>query len=375
MMDVIRNRGTNGQFEVVPVHSGELSSKFSINGTTPESKSGTRLCYVNMLDFDHEKGVLDSELWVCNRELTDNKKVIDVRAGRHNGIEASWVDDHRIAYVSREGKGGHMIYVVDADRSEVLFGPIYGALCHDSQQHLIAFGVTPELIRENKNYPQINTAGIYTLDCDTGEIRLVIRTEKLLDFFKKNGLSLTEKPYGTSHIQLNPSATRIMSMWSSQEYRVIASWDMNGEDIRIVHKKPVHQIWYDDASYIATYDDKTDPERRLGKQQMYRYSLDGERLEYLAGLGNHVDGSPDREWYVTDSLNFHDPISIHLYKKGNHEPFALLDSHRYTELVWNTKVHSNPAFSRDGSRVYYTRPVNHTMVKACYIDISEIISD
>jgi hypothetical protein len=371
----IAHCGTNGQFTVVPVNDDMISSKFSINGTSPESKSGKRICYVKMLDFDEHRGVLDSELWVCDRDLSNQRKVIGgVKAGRHNAAEASWVDDDRIAFVSREGAGGHAIYVVDANSGEVLHGPIFGSICHQSQRGLVAFGVTPDEVEANKAYPSIARAGIYTLNCDTGEIRPTIYTDDLLAHFRALGLTPTERPYGTSHIQLNPSATRIMSMWGLKEYRVIASWDMDGQNIRIVHKKPVHQIWYDDESYLATYDDRTDPDRKNGKQQMYRYSQDGKPLEYIAGLGNHVDGSPDREWFVTDSLNFHDPVSLYLFRKGNHEPFMQLDSHRYLHLTWNTKVHSNPTFSRDGKRIYFSRPVSENAVKACYIDISAAIA-
>lgn len=375
MIKPISNRGTNGQFTLVPINDDDISSKFSINGTSPESKSGRRICYVKMLNFDNHTGVLDSELWVCDRDLSNQTKLINVKAGRHNAVEASWIDDDRIVYVSREGFNSHSIFVVDSSNGQVLYGPLYGSVCHQSQQNLVAFGITPSELEANKAFPQITDAGIYTLNCDDGEIRLIIRTDDLLTFFKNCGLNLSERPYGTSHIQINPSATRIMSMWGLEEYRVIASWNMTGEDIRIVHKKPVHQIWYDDESFLATYDDRTDPERRLGRQQMNRYSLDGERIEYIAGLGNHVDVSPDRNWFVTDSLNFHDPVSIYLFRKGNHEPYMQLDSHRYLDLTWKTSVHSNPAFSRDGRRLYFTRPFSDNVIKACYIDLSTTISE
>ncbi|MDB5085178.1 MAG: hypothetical protein JWN30_2064, partial [Bacilli bacterium] len=129
MIKPISNRGTNGQFTLVPINDDDISSKFSINGTSPESKSGTRICYVKMLNFDNHTGVLDSELWVCDRDLSNQTKLINVKAGRHNAVEASWIDDDRIVYVSREGFNSHSIFVVDSSNGQVLYGPLYGSVC------------------------------------------------------------------------------------------------------------------------------------------------------------------------------------------------------------------------------------------------------
>ena len=374
MREIIKHRGTNGEFSLVALHEGRGSSKFSINGTSPENWAGNRICYVSMPYFDLKRDVLCAELWVCATDLSDAHKITDVRAGRHNAVEASWVDDERIAYVSREGPDGHSIFVVDSTNGEVLYGPIFGRICHQARKHLVAFGVTPETALANHLYEEIQKAGIYTLDCDSGEIRLVIPTDKMHAAFQTAGLTLTNHAYSMSHVQINPSATRVMAMWTLAEYRVICSCDMEGGDIRIVHKKPVHQIWFDEESYLATYDDRTDPDRKLGKQQMYRYSLDGEILEYIAGLGNHVDASPDRNWFVTDSLNHSNPVSLYLFQRGHHEPFVQLDSHRFTHLTWETSVHANPTFSRDGTRVYFTRPADPITAKAYFIDISSIVA-
>jgi hypothetical protein len=107
--------------------------------------------------------------------------------------------------------------------------------------------------------------------------------------------------------------------------------------------------------------------------RIMRFSKDGEELEILGGVGNHIDGSPDRKWFVGDRAYPDCPLDIMLYRRGETEPAAILDSHNFQHITWTLQVHPNPTFSRDGRRVYFNRPVSDSKTEAVFADISDII--
>ena len=46
------------------------------------------------------------------------------------------------------------------------------------------------------------------------------------------------------------------------------------------------------------------------------FEQDGPKLETLGGPGNHIDASPDRQWFVKDTSYHQKPITIRLYRRG-----------------------------------------------------------
>jgi hypothetical protein len=147
------------------------------------------------------------------------------------------------------------------------------------------------------------------------------------------------------------------------------------------HPRPFHQLWFDDETYMAV---NLGPDER----RIRRYTQEGERLEVLAGEGNHFDCTSGGNWYVTDSRDRMIPLEIWLYRRGETEPTVVLDRYEsgfLTFPVWSLKCHANPVFARDGRSVYYTRPAEKSMdrtprdymdlfkVEAVRVSIGEII--
>ena len=137
------------------------------------------------------------------------------------------------------------------------------------------------------------------------------------------------------------------------------------------------QLWYDDHTYVAVAGASSDPHP---KREIARWEQDGAKLETLVsaedgtGIGNHIDLSPDREWYVTDSIYRTTPVTVNLYRHGVGTPVTTLDRHTLTHPVWKLRAHANPVFSRDGKRVYFVHAVGETRVQAVYADISALLT-
>ena len=66
-------------------------------------------------------------------------------------------------------------------------------------------------------------------------------------------------------------------------------------------------------------------------------------------------------------------ISVFLYKRGQIEPVACLDTHSFYDCAWKLNIHTNPSFSKDGKRIYFNRPVSEEKAQAMFVDISEFV--
>ena len=45
-------------------------------------------------------------------------------------------------------------------------------------------------------------------------------------------------------------------------------------------------------------------------------------------------------------------------------------SHSFKNVTWDMRAHVNPAFSRDGKRLYYNRATSDAMNEVWYADLS-----
>jgi hypothetical protein len=364
---------------IVPVDAGAESTLFSWNGTCPESPDGRRLAYLK-LQGPAGEGVqtIPAELWICDAGLADRRPVFEMPmtcAGfPHNGAMASWIDDCRLVFRQLTGSGPR-IYGLNVDTGEQLFAPLVGALGHEAICGLVPFGIYPEHVGHNPAYPGIRGEGLYLLRCGSGEVERVASTDELIAFATSRGFTPHENTRRLAHEMLNPAATKVMVRFSLAECLSLLAVDLESGEKTLLPYKPLHQLWYDDQTYAAVAGASDDPHP---KREIARWAQDGTRLETLvsaegAGVGNHIGLSPDRRWYVTDSIYHSNPVTVELYRRGNGRPVATLDRHALTRPVWAWRAHANPVFSRDGQRVYFVRPFEETGVQAVYVDISPLV--
>lgn len=360
--------------KITRICEGGFSTLLGMNGGQPESPDGKRIVYARKECLDGENSQ-KTEIWVCDRDTLENHRhIFTVSCGNHNGPSATFLDNSKIVF--RDSIDGLAAFrIVDVDSGEVVYGPIFAKESHCGENGLYPFSISEEFLGKNPSYPQINSCGIYTLNVQSGEIRKIVDTEQIIDMVRAAGLTPNEYTASMSHVQLNPSATSVMMRLSVNECKIfgaLGAVDIDTGKTHVIPDKPVHQLWYDDDTYMATrqyYSDHIEMET----SRIMRFSKDGEELEILGGVGNHIDGSPDRKWFVGDRAYPDCPLDIMLYRRGEIEPTAVLASQNFQHITWKLQVHPNPTFSRDGKRVYFNYPVSEEKTEAVFADISEII--
>lgn len=352
----------------------EGNTLLGMNGGLPESPDGSLLVYARKRNIQRG-GDNRTEIWVCNHDLTGHRKVYEVVCGNHNGPSATFLNNDWIVFRGQNEQKFGFFLIYDVRREQVVYGPIVAKESHRGENGLYPFSISDQLVGQNPAYPDIAGPGVYTLELATGKIRKVVDTEDLLAFIRRRGFTPNENTARMSHVQLNPSATRVMMRLSVEECQKLGALgccDLETGEWHLIPDKPIHQLWYDDNSYMAMYHHHDGTRIVKETSRMNRYSLDGEIIEPLGGIGNHIDGSPDRKWFVSDTCFPDSTIDILLYRKGELEPVAVLDSHPYHEEVFGLQVHPNPTFSLDGKRIYFNRLVSPDRAVAGFVDISRI---
>ncbi len=364
------------QVEVKPVCEYRGSSMFSWNGTCPESADGRRVCYTRVESPGTDAAELHpAELWICEIHSVDgrtafeaHRRVFDLSfravGYKHNGSMASWVDDRTVVFRHDAVDGAaaeaerELICVIDGDTGSMVHGPISGSLGHYACRGKIPFSVDENDLPFNSAYRAIEKPGIYELKLATGAIRSVISTDDIVTFIAAQGFTPTDRSRRIMHVMYNPSATRVMVRIDVEECETLVSTDAQGGDPVLTPNKPLHQLWYDDETYVAV--------DRHDTGNIFRYARDGEKLELLAGRGNHIAASPDRLWYVTDNFYRQSPVVVQVFEKGTLDPAHVLDENPNDYPIWKLLAHANPVFSRDGRGVYFVRASQDSRVEAVY---------
>jgi hypothetical protein len=342
--------------------------------TTPESPDGTRITYVVQDSVSKayiNGGRTTGSLWICDRDLNNHRKVRDLRAiGAHNAATALWIDNSRIAF----NDDGHT-YIINAESGEVLHGPYEGGLGHNTVDNHI-------LLSGGKDNPY-GPSGIYEIDADTGEIQL-IRSDVSHAAFQSefpHGYNPDETTWKTLHLQYSPSGTRINYRFDcahksyvgnarQEEYKLVYTMNRDGSDPVLFGPKPMHFSWFDDDS-IAGHDNQID-DGLPNNKSVRRWDRRGNFIETLAGYGNHLSFSPDRQFYATESWYGVVPVVLRVYRRGEVSPMLQWVVSRDNETTWELRYHVNSSFSRDGQRVYFNYSPEPDVIEASFIEVSEV---
>ncbi|OQB15591.1 MAG: hypothetical protein BWY15_00303 [Firmicutes bacterium ADurb.Bin193] len=355
------------------VSEGEGMSAIGYFGTSPESPDGSKVAY---LKYDRKPKNKDDKisgsLYICNSDLTNHVKIRDIQGiNTEDGAHQIWVDNNTIAYSDYTPGKGNITYIVDTSGKEV-HPPIQANLGHgDAPNGTIA------LLVDKEHYPNGSTLGpngiyIYKNGTVTKVVDLVDDLGKL-----KNQLTGSDNPndWMMYHAQLSTNGTYIAirldtSTIDSDEYKYVITFKTDGTDIKIFeNKKPLHQQWYDDSTLFAH--DKVAGANGQPKHTAKRFDRNGTFIETLAAPGNHPGMSPDRKYLASETLYNISPIIMKLYRAGNTKPIAVLVNEEAGK-IWTYRMHMDPAFSRDGKKVYFNMPMGD-MIQAYRVDISGVI--
>lgn len=347
-----------------------MSAVFSFYNTTPESPDGSTLVYVRCKKEPYgREEFVPGELWICDRNLKDHRKLTDI-AGTvaHNGVEAQWIDNDRIAFFDK----GRIRIVAAKDGKELLTKTITGAgLGHYPFKNKIMYNIYSG---EGEGAP-----GIYELDCNTFKTKLILSNVAIAKVSLPDGLPREKiaavKDWRALHCQYSPDGKKIafrLDVGPFEEGQLQGICNSDGSGLQIM-TQTLHSMWYDNESMIGHLRYEKNGKKPADLKQRFtlvRVDLEGNIVQRnITPSGNHLAVSPDRHWFASETFYQTDPVVFKLYPNGHPEKAIEIARYRPYDMVWKRRFHVNPAFSRDGKRLYYSRPLNEKYAGIFYYEI------
>lgn len=360
----------------VPVGPPQKNSSFGYFGESPESPDGKRIAYIVYHDSESGMKKTPVDLWVCNRDLTGRRLVVEnvTSTNFHNGAMTHWVDNHRVVI---GGSGYGEVKVINVETGEIENGPYNscwpGGIGHNGQILLHAVKGS-----------ELGPVGIYQLDVYNDLITQRVRADQLLCFYDQGKWSGRLQPdtWRFVHGKISPNDTYVgYAVVPKGGKQHLFTSRLDGSDLKIFghyfpekgSDKPLHWHWYDDDLLYGV-----DQETKDGTPDNLCIKLwdrNGKYIRTLAGPANHTAMSYDKKWFAGDSFYFDDPVWLCIYRSGDTAPAAVVFKHSGIKITWLQEGHLNPAFSRDNRRLYYKRPVNDTYMQAYYVDLTPLLEE
>lgn len=344
------------------------STIFSYFNTTPESPDGKMIAYIRC-EKEPTPGIskVPASLWVCDRDLRQHRKVADIsRISVHDGAEAQWVDDNRIALFD-----DLKLRVINIHSGKDLLDKKLQAaeMGHESFNGKILFSICEGKVP--------GEPAIYELDCNTRQVRTVLKLKELVSlpipsYMDKDSLYPLLK-WQLSHLQYSPNGDKIcfrIELGPKDNNILLGICNTDGSGVK-TWMKPLHFMWYDNETitgHLSNAPDGKRPEPKDRRYSLTRWDLSGNIVqEKITPLGNHLAISPDRTRFVSETFYQTNPVILTLYGLD----IAPLEICRFDplDITWKKKFHVNPSFSRDGKRVYYSRPLNDKYNGTFFIEI------
>lgn len=357
-MTPLADSGGTGSLPIRKLSSGDGASSLGYYNTCPESPDGKRVVYVRFVNPPTSaRAAAPAELFVCDTGSEKHRKLADVTVLVHNSAMAQWIDNRRVVYQTGGRNGG--VCVVDVDSGKTMLGPVRGELGHSVVKNEFLLAPRPQ-------NGELAKAGLVGINFDTGAERMILSLGSL-SRFKDDFPNLGDPAkWIAQHGMFSPNGERVavrILAGNGDDALVIAGRDGSGFYV-LPGKKPLHQLWFDDETLWGV---------DTGDHQVKRWDLKGNSVETMAGEGCHIGISPDYRWIAAETYYGSNPIVLRLYRRGEMKPVATIFSHRYPNAVWELQNHVNPAFSRDGKRLYFNLAISDDKSQAWVADISSLL--
>lgn len=321
------------------------NSTFSFYNTSPESPDGKKITYVKILtEQTREFQGLSGELWVCDANLFNHTKVTDLdNFISHNGVEFQWIDNTKLVFFD-DGliKGVNL-------QGQPLFTPFE------------AFSIGREPFNGKFLFSKIsNTTNLYTIleyDVSANSSRIIADASNFTTISNTFPASQPRplNDWRIRHLSYSPNGSKIAFRLdigaSTSTDRHVVTLNPNGQDITFFGPQPMHFDWFDNNS-IMGHDDIVNDGQPNDKSTR-RWALNGAFMETLAGPGNHLSANVNRSVFATESWYNTNPVILRAFNRGQTTSFWQETVSVDNTTVWDLGNHVNPAFSRDGKRVYY----------------------
>ncbi|ANH83571.1 hypothetical protein A8C56_23665 [Niabella ginsenosidivorans] len=357
-------------FKEIQVGRGGASTIFSYFNTCPESPDGHTIAYIRC-EKEPERGKprVPASLWVCDHDLKQHRKVAGIRKiSVHDGAEAQWVDNNRIALLD-----DMLLRVIDIrSGKDLLHKKLMAAeIGHETFNGKLLYSICEGKVP--------GEPAIYELDCNTQQVRTVLRLKELaalpVPVFMKKGSLCPLLQWQLSHLQYAPDGKKIcfrIELGPEENTILLGLCNIDGSGMK-AWMKPLHFLWYNNTSIVGHLSNEPDgkrPEPYGRRYSLTRWDLDGNVIrQMMAPRGNHLAISPDKNYFVSETFYQTNPVIVTLYSGAGKAPSEICRFDPFN-ITWKKKFHVNPSFSRDGKRVYYSRPLNEMYNGTFFIEIS-----
>lgn len=310
----------------------------------PENDEGSQLAYTVLTGIPTpEKRSAIAEIWIANvGKLQKPYKITDVKsASSHDGANIIWIGNEMVSFRTGE---------------DIIRGRVF---------NVKSKMLTKELDFAITDYNSINKLGIgdavdkfKVYDFSKNEYRDLITREQLGQFKDSMNGSDNFNDWWISDARWAPDGKHysfhVTTKGTETSSRYIFTADSDGKDIRFFGLKPMHDGWYDNNSLFGhddQYNDDNPNDNTLRVWDRDRNCI----IKKLAPPGCHVGVSPNHKWVASETWYETKPVIFTLYEIGNLDNKKVLMTSPYVNTIWKLRTHVNPAFSKDGKRIYYNR--------------------
>jgi len=284
-------------------------------------------------------------------------------------MSQSWADNSRVVFSSVDPAGHETIRVINVDTGRVEHGPFVDFHPgHEARNGKVLMsrrgGARPAgSAAPGPGAGETTATGLHELDIATGKLRLVLAHAGSIH-----------------HVQYSPDGRK--ALFNANDNYNVSIVNLDGTGFRVLdgpdRRKPMHVQWYDNHSFFGGIHEKRTLGVDLDKHHLhetYRWNLDGEITDFLAGICCHGATRADHRYFAGESWYGSDPVALWIYARGRRQPLATIYSHRFPRIVWNNggRHHVNPAFSRDGMRLYYKKTVARDTSQAFVCDLTGLV--
>ncbi len=355
------------------------------------------------VSFEHRSPEPDDTIKIGMVDLQDSDRWIELGESRswgwQQGCMLQWLPGSadRIIWNDRENDGFvSRILNVNTRELRTLPAPVY-SITPDGKT-----AVYPDFSRINDMRPGYGYAGfpdryadqrapsetgIFRLDLETGETRLIVPISEIAAIPWKEDISSNKHYF--NHLLVNPDGTRFIFLhrWRTGEHqwktRMLTA-NLDGSDVRVIDDCGVtsHFIWRDPGTILAWseypgYDGKLSKFGLNSGFCLFEDQPHGGNVQLAAGKEMAKDGHctylPGNRFILNDSYPDQDRISrVMLYDTEENKVIPVADFFMPPEYQGEWRCDLHPRASRNGKFVAVDAPHENEGRQVILIDVSSV---